>query len=570
MLPRFLKSFVPKPVKHYVAARVPGSKVRQQMELEAEESLIRAQIQKEIAKGVFDFSPKVLPTTAVEPKNSTTLDASSNAGIAIKSNPIFRDFLGQYQKLRQNPESPEFISLKQEYPVCVTMAEQMTEYFGLCNTVVSPIAQSMKRVAYTVVPFYNSSKAVNVFNKELPRVGLLSHPNSQPKEFILDALNGLAAPEEVTSEFVVSHTWANRPYDYLRNLREQVKEQMVSLPGSFFEYFPSKEWFVEQVTYSLQCEIGLNQLLEQSRWKAMITGDALSSLCLALSDVPREKRPPIIYFAHGVTYGYPISTMFMKADYAFARGRRDEGFMVDLGFPKENIIKVGSQSHEAFPVNQILEQQRIHARMKCGVADDTPILVLALPWDSYLFKTRPAPEVQDWLIEFLTLVAKKWNGKRPILYLKYHPHPVNEPGFSTSRSQYPFNKFLQLIDHGYTVRLAKTFDDCMPAADCFMSHESSVLCDAVANGLPTISFDYNPPYGRPSLNHDSYSGNAVHKIFGPYENPDTISDGIISLMTKPREEVWERCRQDWSSVFDCGRSEGLARVTDFFTKILGI
>lgn len=582
MLVRIIKNLVPKPLKHYVARQMPNSKVSVQIRHETEQALIKAKVDNEISNQIFNFVPRVLATTVVEEPIDSLISKQSAQGngshqdVIIKNqtdlrlNPIFKDFLGQYEELLRNDNQAKLEQIRQDYPVSAAMGDQLSNYFKLCTQVESPIANTMKRIAYTVVPFYSSPKAIGLYSykETLPKIGLLSHPNSQPRDFIIDALNGVAAAEDIEPSMIVSNTWAQRPYDYLCALREHISEQIAHLPSEFFQKFPSKDWFIEQLTYNAQCEIGLQQLLEQKRWKAAVVGDATSPLCLAMIDTPREKRPPIIYYAHGVSYGHPISTMFMKADYVFARGKRDEDFMIDLGFPKANILRVGSPSHEGYPSNEILAEQRKQARLRCGVIDDTPIIVFGVTWDPYFYKARPAHEIQALLIEAFTLVAQKYKGKNPILYLKYHPHPVNDPSYNTSRLQYPLDQFLKLREHGYTIRLAKTFDDCMPAADCFMGHESSVLCDAVAQGQPTVSLDYATPKGRPTLNYSSYDEPSTHKIQSVYDNADTIADAIVTLIQKPRTEVWDSCRKAWHNVFDCGRSEGLARITHFLRNTL--
>jgi hypothetical protein len=574
MLVRFLKTLTPKPVKHYVAKHLPGSNVHKELELKTQMAAIKNQILGEITGGINDFVPQVKATTDLKVQekspNSQSTDAEKRATQLNSSNPIFKDFILQYQQLKKSGNIQALQNMQKDYPVCAAMGEQLSEYFDLCSDVKSPLANTMKRIAYTVVPFYNSSRATDLYTYKdtLPKIGLLSHPNPGPREFVLDALNGLAAAEDVDPETVIKHTWSQRHYDYLCSLRDEIKDKTAHLPADFFSRFPSKEWFIEQLTYRAESELGLSTLFEQKRWHALVVGDATSPLCLAALDTPRHKRPPLIYFAHGVSYGYPISTMFVKADYVFARGRRDEGFMIDLGFPKDNIIKVGSPSDEGFPNNEILSQRREHARLRCAVTNDEPVLVFAVTWDPYFYKSRSSNEIQELLVDSFALVAKKLPGKKPVLYLKYHPHPVNDPSFSTSRYQYPLDKFLELTKAGYSIRLAKTFDDCMPAADCFIGHESAVLCDAVANGLPTVSLDYAPPKGRPTLDYGSYVEPAAHKILSVYDNPDTISDAILTLMQKPRPEIWDKCRESWGHVFDCGRSEGLSRIGKFLKQIV--
>jgi hypothetical protein len=563
MLVRFLKRLVPNKVKHNIATRLLGD---EQYKFKVEQVAIKSQVDQELSSYINEFVPRVITTTKVE-SIAPALDRSEEEQQKVDLQ--FRNFWQEYQK-RHNENDAHIGKMQQEYPISSSLAGHVCNYYKASEQIDHNIAQVMKRSAYIAVPFYNSPKAVELhrYREKLAKIGLVSHPNHEPKDFLFNSINGLATAEHIDPEMIISHTWAKRPYDYLRFLKEKVQNSLSIMPETFFERFGGRDWFVEQLAYRAQCEIGLQQLLEQNRWQALITGDVSSPLSLALMDTPRHKRPPIIYFPHGSPYGNAISAMFLKADYMFARGKRDKNFMIDMGFAPANIIKVGSLVHESFPSNDSLEKQRQAARRQCFLSNDIPILVLSVTWDPYLYTSRSSLEVQELIIQSLALVAQQMPNKKPVLYLKYHPYPVNDPSFSVSRLQFPLHNFLKLVPLGYSLRLADTFDDCLPAADCFIGQESTVLSDAMTMGVPTISLDYASPTGRPTLDYDTYKEPAVHKLLSVYDSPDTISDTIIGLLAKPRIDIYNRCRTDWSNVFDCGRSEGIARTSEFFRNLL--
>lgn len=564
MLKRFLKALIPNFVKHEIALRLPGN---ENYKVRVEQSQIKAQVQKEVSSYIVDFLPKVEATSIAE---SSASEPIRSAEQIKQANLQFKDFWQNYQQAYK-ANGPDLAQFHKDYPVSSSLTHHVCTYYQGCDQAPHAIAQVMKRNAYFVVPFYNSNEAIHLhsYRDKLAKIGFISHPNAEPRQFVLEALNGLAAAEDVDPQMVVDNTWGKRPYDYLRCLKEEIQTGLSSLPQSFFDPFESKSWFIEQIAFRAQCEIGLQQLLEQKRWQAFITGDAGSSLGLALMDTPREKRPPIIYFPHGSPYGHPITAMFLKVDYIFARGNRDANLFTDLGFPHANIIKVGSPSHEAFPDDNVLIKQREMTRLHCQVSEDTLVIVLSVTWDPYLYKSRPPLEIQNLIIESLAQVTKKLPGKKMVLYLKYHPHPVSDPSFSVSRIQFPLHNFLKLSSCGYEVRLANSFDDCLAAADCFIGQESTILCDALALGIPTISMDYAKPTGRPTLDYDTYAEPSVHKVVCTYDSPDTISDAVVELLAKPRSEVRQKCRADWHNVFACGRSEGIARMAGFFKSLLG-
>ena len=190
-----------------------------------------------------------------------------------------------------------------------------------------------------------------------------------------------------------------------------------------------------------------------------------------------------------------------------------------------------------------------------------PIIVYAATYDICFGNQSSPEEILGRLLESFKSLAQKTNGKKPVLYVKYHPAPNHDPYFSFSRAQFPLEKFLQLEKDGYSVRLASNYDQCLPAADCFIAHESTTLTEAVYAGVPTLSLSFNRAKAKPLMGTGAYALPIRHKLLDIQESADTISDALLQLLNTDKKAAYEEILpRAWRQIYDCGRTAGLVRV----------
>lgn len=544
---------------------------------------IEATIRAEMEKYVPIFKPNV--------------ECTSKTNAEHNPEAVFDNFFNRFQSLVADGKTAELFKLETDFPVCITVCRQIGQYLDGCSQIDGPVAESMKRLCYNLLPYVNAAGTLErqISKGSLPVAGFLAHHNSRTRGFLADALNGLAQVDEITNQSVISESWSDRPYGFLKAMQAYISDKCKVLPASFVSalperkwfvdqqhvnnmsrglpaqlstILPNREWFVDKIAYQMQTEICFRKLAQNDRWQLIFVGDTMSPLCLAAFDTPRSERPPIIYYSHGILYGYPNSAMFLKADFILAWGARDENYYADLGFPRDRIIRVGSPELEVFPSGQILLDRRATSRLKLGIESDTKVIVYATTWDPYFYQTRSADEIQQLIIESISKLVIEHSIEKLVLFVKYHPYPTSDEAFSMSRVQYPFELFQELSKIGISVRLAKDLDDCLSAADCFLCHESTGLAEAVSQGVSTLSLDYCLGNGRPTLDRKTYIETQAHLLVSVHDSATKIAQALYELLSLPKDLVITDCRKAWLNIFDCGHSEGLMRVIKLVKTLL--
>ena len=474
-------------------------------------------------------------------------------------------FLANFQAAASGKDRVYLNRLKADYPIASAFCADLLRLFLETDRLSSPVANAMRRLSYILVPYFHDAPSMQGANvkSRLPKVGFLPSRYAN-KVFAGDALNGMANIVELLPDRIVSETWETRPHD-AAILRDRVNMELKSLSEEFCCQFGQRDFLLEQITRQLQLELGLRRIMNEYRFELMIVGDAGMPLPLTLLDIPRTLRPPVAFFEHGSVYGDPYHSLFARAEYFLVNGRRDERVFSDLGVSAESIHKIGSVCQESLLSFEYVQHLRREYRLKHGIARETPVIIYATDWQSNLIARPSTEETQDLIITSIKRLCTDFDIK-PLLYLRYHPSP-SEMFFSRARLDYPLDKFLQLKEFGCTVRLAPELDSYLPLADCFIAHESSTLTDAISYGLPTLSIDYLKHAGLPILDTLAYEGNN-HALLSLTDNAETIASTIMQLISQDKRSVYRSCERVWSNIFDCGRTEGMARLSAFFRWLI--
>jgi hypothetical protein len=509
-----------------------------------QEALLR-NLERELEDGVHTFAPELLGGS---------------------SQPVdYGHFLSSYKSALANSDQATIAKLRADYPIACTFCDDLLRLYGESDKLSTPVKEAMRRLSYVLVPYFHapSSMQGGRVKDALPRVGFLPSRYAN-KVFTGDALNGIANLVELLPDRIIAETWEGRPHDTAL-LRDKVARDLKSLSKDFLAQFSQKDILLEQITRQLQLELGLRLILQTQKFDLMIAGDAGMALPLALLDTPPSMRPPLAFFEHGSVYGDPYHSLFVRGDYFFVNGRRDERVFSSLGVSVEKIHKIGSVCQEGLLSLEYLEHLRRESRLKHGIARETPVIFYATDWQSNLIDRPSTAQTQDLMINVIKQLCTE-HGIRPLLYLRYHPSP-GEMFFSRARFDYPLDKFLQLKDYGCTVRLAPELDSYLALADCFIAHESSTLTDAISYGLPTLSIDYQKHAGIPILDFLAYEGES-HVLLSLTDSADKIAGAVKQLISQDKRSVYQSCKNVWSNIFDCGRTEGMARLSAFFRNFV--
>ena len=160
--------------------------------------------------------------------------------------------------------------------------------------------------------------AIYSYKETLPRVGLMMMTNKEPRQFLIDALEGTCVIEEVDMQSLIDSAW-DRSYEYLVAINKIVEDTWSQLPEKFRKNFYGKEWFVEQISYHIQAQLCLKKLLAAKHWDALIVGSDEMPLCMTLLDTPSELRPPVLTLYHGLNFGDPHADLLLKSDHIFCK-----------------------------------------------------------------------------------------------------------------------------------------------------------------------------------------------------------------------------------------------------------
>jgi hypothetical protein len=539
MVGRFLKEFLPGPIKRFAKMQI--GRLGSPDVAYVDQEQIRQELLAELTQRSYGFAP-----------------AAFDPGASERS---YGRFIADYQRvLAQDADAVQ--AMRQAYPIATTFCDDLLRFYEQCNKIDGHLKESMKRMAYTMVPYFHASAGMHSSNVKstLPWVGLLPSLTSN-RGFVGDALNGSAQIEELYPERIISDTWSSRPHAY-PVLKDMVAKSLTNLSADFCALFPDRDFLVERVTQQIQLELGLYYMLRQKDYKLVIAGNAGMGLPLALFDMPRGDRPPVAYFEHGIVYGDPYHSMYARAEHFIVTGRRDREIWQALGADPSTMLTVGCITQDFFPSFEYVETMRAQARLRQDLKADTPAIVYALDWHADLISRPSCADTQKLIIKSLEILANEHNIK-PVLFLKYHPSP-GEPFFYKSRVDYPLHHFLELEKCGITVRLASDLDSYLPLADCYMAHESTTLGDAIGAAVATLSLDYNQMEGRPTLDRVAYEPGSAHRLSSLRHQPEQIAQSLKEVLSAPRDVVYESSKKVWHNLYDCGRTEGLARFGKFF------
>ncbi|MBU6455409.1 MAG: hypothetical protein KGS72_26800 [Cyanobacteria bacterium REEB67] len=497
----------------------------------------------------------------------------------------FASFLSSYGDLRR--ESAEGASVEAQekltrlhkgHPFMCDFGEMAIKYMDACDGLPESISPLLRRHFYRFISIFNDDNAAaHIFDykKDLPRIGLLYFPNPGPKNFVVDALSGMADIHDMEPGKLVELAWSVNGYNfdyaaYQQALKQRTEAEIDALPKGFVGRFPSRDWLVKELSAAVQYQWALVELLKRKYWDVIFLGAAETPLAQALYDVPQELLPPIVSLCHGIPSGDPLMNFFNRIDKVVVRCEPEKEFYADLGVAPEQMTFVGSTSIEDFPRQIALQHMRSTARSALGLDESDTVIVYATTYDISIYNTKSRQEILDLMLGTFKLAASEHNLKNPVLYIKYHPSPASDPHYSFSRNQYPFAAFGALSAAGYRVRLTDSIEAVLPACDCFIAHESSTLTEALDFGVPTISIKMHNGEATPLLGKRAYAETTCHKHFSVYDQAATIATHLATLCNLEKTDVFTQSRNLWRAIFATGRSAGLMKTAELVESLIAV
>jgi hypothetical protein len=190
----------------------------------------------------------------------------------------FAYFLGHYNQLRAS-SGDDLAKLKKEHQFFCDFSEMAIDYLTKCDELPKTIAPLLRRHFFRFISFFNSDGASHIFDykKGLPRIGLCYFPNPGPKQFLIDALSGMADIEDMEPGKLVEAAWQihgqNLDYAaYQAALKERAEEEIARLPKDYVARFPSRNWLVNEIAASVQYQWALVELLKRKHWDLIFLG----------------------------------------------------------------------------------------------------------------------------------------------------------------------------------------------------------------------------------------------------------------------------------------------------------
>lgn len=451
-----------------------------------------------------------------------------------------------------------------DFPVSSAFYADLERFYLECDRVEGNLSQAMKRLAYTLVPYYHCTPSTHTANikNTLPLVGMLPTLLSN-RRFVADAMNGIAYVNEILPDRLVSEYWGSRPHAYPL-LRDIVAAATKNLSPQFLGIFSGRDQLIDSLVYQVQLEIALTNLMKERDWKLIIAGDAGMSLPLTLFDLPDGLRPPVAYFEHGLVYGDPYHSVLARADHFLVHGDRDRAVWEKLGVKRETMHPVGCLTVDNLPLPEYSEIIRQQARLKNGLKDGQKAILYGMDWQANLIDRPSTKETQRVVIDSLRRL-KELHGQDIVLFLKYHPAP-GDPFFYQSRVDYPLHEFFKLAESGIDVRLATDLESYFPLADCYLNHESTTIGDALCACIPTLSLDYNAMKGSPLLGHVAYEEGSCHRLGSLRDSPEKIAGLFNEVLTVERASIYPSCQKIFRHLYDFGRTAGLASMGRFLQE----
>jgi hypothetical protein len=489
----------------------------------------------------------------------------------------FADFLGQYHRLQAagGANNEALVRQQQAHPFISDFAQLAISYLNQCDSLPPTMAPLMRRHFYRLISILNSKESARVFDykRDLPKVGLCYFPNPGPRQFVIDALIGMANIIDMDPGKMVELVWSIKQYNfdyalYQKTLSERIESEVNQFPADFISRCPSKEWLVKELSAGVQYQWALVELLKLRYFDVIFLGAAEVPLAMALYDLPKDLLPPIVALCHGIPAGDPVMSFFARMDHVLVRCEPEKQFYADLGVPPERIVEIGSTSAEDFPSQVALSHARLNARYALGLSDDDTVILYATTYDIAIYNTKSCAETLDLIVTSLAQCVEQHGLKNPVFYIKYHPSPASDPTFSYSRSQYPLSAFSQLIELGYRIRLADSLEAVLPACDCFIAHESTTMADALDRGIPTISIKMQKGDSKLFLGSRAYTEVDCHKNLSVYDSPAQLALYLHQLCTLEKVLVYKQSKHLWQALFGSGRTVGLIKVAQLVTNLI--
>jgi hypothetical protein len=466
----------------------------------------------------------------------------------------FERFFQRYKFLVASQAIDEVETLRKSYPDVTDFCDKILTFHSHCDLLPAPFNHSLKRCYTPFIHFQNMDGASRLQEySDLPCLFMFGHYTDGPTKFIEKAITGQFCIDKVDPPELIRRVWKEGVNAQTQFLREHLQSRLESNADGLGAGQKSKSNLCESAIYQAIVEMAMCELLKENRWKAIIVGTAAAPMSLAIFDIPRELRPPVLYLSHGFPYKQE-DDLHNRADYTLVRGKTDWDFFRSLGTPESRLVRLGCLDQEVFPDNNLLEARRHHARLKYSIAQDEVVILYALT------KGTAHKEVTALILESCRKLRNQLGSRKLTVLLKYHVTPHNQPLYSHSRNQYPLSKMFTLSEYGYSVRLIEDLEEYLPAADCMLTHESSVLYDAIGAGLPTVSIGKQKAQYTPRLGYGAYKDSSCHKFLTIRDSPQAIGEALSVALTTSRTEAWDQCRSLWNDIYDCGRTEAMVRL----------
>lgn len=486
-----------------------------------------------------------------------------------KSAAPFEDFFRKFVALQMGGDAHKATleELKKSYPLLLSTSAGTLKYLEACESVDAPMSYGFKRLCMHNLPFVQAppSKQIIDYKAGLPRVGLLYYPNPEPRRFLIDALEGDFYPEDIDPGQTLQQSWSQKDCDfttYQELFRQRVEAAFNQLPEWLTSSFPNRDRAVDAYAQHLQFQMAFTEMLQQNYWDLIFLGAFETPMGLAYFDFPKEKRPKTILFYHGLIHGDPVDNLFCNPDVVLVRGKAEASYFQNLGIEEDKIVKVGSLAIERFPSEKSIESQRQFARSRMDLGDDEKVVLWALTYDLFLYDKQTPEQLLELVLGTIAKVAIESSLKPFTLLLKYHPAPRDNEYYSFSRQQFPLDKITSRLGPlGVSVRLVHDIAACIPAADLFMAHESTALIEALDAAVPTLSLKYSKSEAPPLLGDITYLANRCHRIIDDHSSVDELYAVMVEQLSYSRDEIIKQSGEVWNGLYDCGRTEGLGRVS---------
>ncbi len=507
----------------------------------------------------------------------THLTSSPESALANKkSGAPFEDFFRKFVALRKGGESHQgtLEELRRAYPLLFSTCDGTLKYLEACEAIDSPLANGFKRLCVHNLPVVQAppSRQMLEYKSSLPRVGLLYYPNPEPRRFLIDALEGDFYPEDIDPGQTLQQMWTHKDCDfatYQEIFRQRVEDAFNQFPEWLISSFPDRDRAIDVYAQHLQFQMAFTEMLKQNYWDLVFLGAFETPMGLAYYDYPKEKRPKTILFYHGLIHGDPVDNLFCNPDVVLVRGKAEASYFQNLGFAEEKIVKVGSLAIERFPSEKSIELQRQFARSRYDLGDQEKVILWALTYDLFLYDKQTPEQLLELVLGTIAKVAIEGNLNPLTLLLKYHPAPRDNEYYSFSRQQFPLDKITSRLGPlGVSVRLVHDIASCIPAADLFLAHESTALVEALDAAVPTLSLRYNKSQSPPLLGNVTYQTKRCHQIIDDHCSVDELYAVMFEQLSYSREDIIKQSADVWNGLYDCGRTEGLGRVSKLVKSLV--